>query len=652
MKANRNKLATLKNDEKTMMESKTSVDSAIAELETKIRDEQTRLETRSKEKRDRAMQKLDEINAVLAHKEQRHKEIAAERQKLIAEADSARAEGEQLQRDQQDLRNRLVECEQRIQRCSEMERSKLAQFGNGMDAILHEINNTRWHGQPPVGPFGLYVKVKDPERWARLLRIIIGNAMGSFAITDARDHPTLHAILHKHKNNAQIIIAGVDMFDFSAGEPAPQYLTVLRALEVSDQYVLRQLVNSLHIESMLLAKTRSEADQMLMSIGTGGVAMSADLYRVVRFPEGGGQSSTISDLKGNDQRQYLFQNSNAEVEKRRWEDQRVECEGRLNGLKQRIAELQATYQRCRREASVLEVRHSFVESKTWFESSRLQGKESGLMKEIRTLRTEINNLQLELNEDMPVNIQALQAELQEQQASKDDIMNQYEQVVRQKEKVQQEQRPLMAESESLRKLILEHTDKRSGIKERLNAAVQERMEADNSIKHFTAKADAEREKLAAAEEVARTLEEEFQAWSAQAAKYCAQVPNPRKVDVVQRNLDAVTAALAEREKRQGATTEEIANDLARKKASLEAAQSELKALNSLNNALKRSVKKRLARWHEFRRHIALRCKVYFAYHLSNRGYFGKVLFNHIAGTLDLKVRPPVRQASHALNTLR
>ena len=55
-------------------------------------------------------------------------------------------------------------------------------------------------------------------------------------------------------------------------------------------------------------------------------------------------------------------------------------------------------------------------------------------------------------------------------------------------------------------------------------------------------------------------------------------------------------------------------------------------------SLKKSVKVRIARWHEFRRHIALRCKVYFGYHLSNRGYFGKVLFDHVNGRLDLKVR--------------
>lgn len=54
-------------------------------------------------------------------------------------------------------------------------------------------------------------------------------------------------------------------------------------LQVSDPYVLRQLVNTASIESTLLAPTRAEADRMLRSLGTGGMAMAADLFRVVRF---------------------------------------------------------------------------------------------------------------------------------------------------------------------------------------------------------------------------------------------------------------------------------------------------------------------------------------------------------------------------------
>ncbi len=54
--------------------------------------------------------------------------------------------------------------------------------------------------------------------------------------------------------------------------------------------------------------------------------------------------------------------------------------------------------------------------------------------------------------------------------------------------------------------------------------------------------------------------------------------------------------------------------------------------------LKSSLMTRLARWQEFRRHIALRCKLVFQFNLSHRGYYGKVLFDHDKGTLQLKVQ--------------
>ncbi|KAI0826719.1 hypothetical protein BC628DRAFT_1418807 [Trametes gibbosa] len=589
IKDNKAKLVNLKNSERAILESKAGVDANITNFEQRIRDEHARLETRSKEKRDRTMEKLAEANASLAEKEQRLKTMTEERTRLLAEADSARKEGERLQIDKNEWRDRVAECDQQISRCADMEKSKLAQFGSQMEQVLAHIRQRKWHGRPPVGPFGLYVKVKDAEKCGPLLRVVIGNAMGNFAITDGRDRQALNDILKRAGNhNTQIIISEVDLFDFSAGEPPQNYLTILRALEVSDDYILRQLVNNLHIESTLLAANRAEADQMLVSLGSGGVAMAADLYRVVRFP--------------------------------RWQGQRDEFEARRARLSEQIADLESTYNRCRKLASDLEPQISQHN------------------KAVRGIRTEINNIQLELNDELPVNIQSLHDALTQQRTEKADIMEQYEQLIKEREKVQQDQRPLVAESERLRLQIAAHGTQRGGVSDRLNEAVAERMNADNSIVHFTSKADVEREKLTAAEEVGKTLEEEFQAWSAKASKYCDPVAHPRKVDVVQRAVDAAKAALAEREKRQGATIEEIASDMHRKQASLDTAKSELRALNSLNNALKKSVKQRLARWHEFRRHIALRCKVYFAYHLSNRGYFGKVLFDHVNSTLNLKVQ--------------
>ena|ERR1700761_7517450 len=96
----------------------------------------------------------------------------------------------------------------------------------------------------------------------------------------------------------------------------------------------------------------------------------------------------------------------------------------------------------------------------------------------------------------------------------------------------------------------------------------------------------------------------------------------------------------------------------RAKDRMEKADHDLKQMASLNKVcsvmddlqfllrsglqvLKQSLTVRLARWQEFRRHIALRCKVVFGYHLSRRGYFGKVLFDHQKETLQLKVCPVI-----------
>ena len=129
-------------------------------------------------------------------KEQQSKEIADERKRLTAEAESSHAEGSRLNNEQNAMRQRIVECEEQIRRCEEMERSKYAQFGNKMDWVIQQIRSRQWYGQMPVGPFGMYVKVKDPARWGDLLRVVIGGAMGSFAITDARDRPALAKILN------------------------------------------------------------------------------------------------------------------------------------------------------------------------------------------------------------------------------------------------------------------------------------------------------------------------------------------------------------------------------------------------------------------------------------------------------------------------
>jgi len=141
-----------------------------------------------------------------------------------------------------------------------------------------------------------------------------------------------------------------------------------------------------------------------------------------------------------------------------------------------------------------------------------------------------------------------------------------------------------------------------------------------------------------AQEAVEILETEFENWTAKALEYCEQVPTPRKVEDVEKQLESVSKALKEREKKQGASVEEMVQEVNKAKGNLEKVEKELKQMSALNKVLKASLLVRLARWQDFRRHIALRCKHVFQYHLSNRGYYGKILFNHDKGTLDIRVQ--------------
>jgi structural maintenance of chromosomes protein 6 len=75
----------------------------------------------------------------------------------------------------------------------------------------------------------------------------------------------------------------------------------------------------------------------------------------------------------------------------------------------------------------------------------------------------------------------------------------------------------------------------------------------------------------------------YQIWTTGAEEYCARVENPRKVDLVERNLESVQKALKERERRHGATVEQMTIEVNNAKAVLDNAEADMKSLSNLNN---------------------------------------------------------------------
>ncbi|KAL6303900.1 hypothetical protein BKA93DRAFT_826310 [Sparassis latifolia] len=539
MRTNKQKLATMNNEERDMLSGLKLVNDTIKDLDVRIQEEVQKDEDASKERRDDLNRRLEEAKVSCDKAERQLQDIKDERQRKAPEIEKIKQDIQKLNQEREQLQRSIVECQKQVR------------------------------------------IIKDLTQWAPIIRIQLGALMSGFAVTDAQDREPLNKLLIDHGNQKpSITISEVDLFDYSSGEPPEGYLTVLRTLEISDEYILRILINRAHIESMFLAPTCSDADGVLLQYGRTGTAWSADLYNVSRFPEGGGQSSAIRALRMGDPRQQLFTGDDATADKQHWQEHGVKVEQRYNMMNQQIDQLKQTETQKDKEAQSLA---GFVKEKEAYES-------------------------------------------------------QWQTLDKERKEINEAQRPLLEEANAVRKQIDEFAELQAGIQNKIGVEVERRLKAQSKSKHYKEKFQAEEAKVAAAEDVVKTLQTEFEQWTAKATEYCERFENPREAEDVQKNLEAVQKALREREKKHGATVEDMTIKVNKKKAALETAKKDLRNMVSLNRALRRSVQFRIDRWHEFRRHIALRCKAYFSYHLSNRGYYDKILFDHVKGYLELKVQ--------------
>jgi len=169
----------------------------IKGVERKIEEEAKRMATHTNERRERARAKLEDAKKAVETAETRLKSFEDQAREKEAEVNDIQREGERFQASRDQAKTRVQECEAQIKVARESEKNVLAPYGSGIEAVIREVQTTRWHGQQPLGPLGRFVKLKDP-RWADVLRVNLSGTMVSWAVTDARDRAPLKALLERY----------------------------------------------------------------------------------------------------------------------------------------------------------------------------------------------------------------------------------------------------------------------------------------------------------------------------------------------------------------------------------------------------------------------------------------------------------------------
>ncbi|KAJ7069570.1 P-loop containing nucleoside triphosphate hydrolase protein [Mycena amicta] len=599
-----------------------SVDASIKGYEDQIAKEMKRLEADTESERQQTQNKI-----VQARDEQKTAETELDviRDEIIAmeaQLSQLRKDGDEADRRGNDLRQQILQCDNAIQNCERAERDRYAAYGNNIQQVIKKIAETKWHGQKPLGPLGVHVKLLKPE-YGSLLRQQLGSQLTSFAVTDARDFPILKRLL-ADTNNPQTVIHrfSPDLFDYSRGEPPEGILTVLRALEVDDPHVLRILINKANIESRILALKRVDGERILRELGQG-QAWTNDGFNVTRWASqltlhsDGGESSVPS---GGGRVNNMLLAAQAKVEIKRYLQEKTQHEADYRTAQTTKTNMQQQWNNLRRDLEGLQARQRKTDERK------------------HKAKTRVNQLQNELNADIPVHLGAIQESLENVQAEKEALLAQVKDIAPKKAQLDEENRNLVARRDQLQQEIDEFDTVKQAAKAKIYTAVEKRTALDSNVQHWAKKLADEQKKVTLAQEAAGIVELEFAEWTAKAEEYCDRVVTRRSPETIQRNLTSLQAALQEREEAHGATVEEMTVEVNKAQDRLEKADNDLKQMTTLNKALKESLNARLARWQEFRRHIALRCKIVFSLHLSQRGYYGKVIFDHEKETLQLKVQ--------------
>ncbi|KAF7299670.1 p-loop containing nucleoside triphosphate hydrolase protein [Mycena chlorophos] len=595
-----------------------SVEKEITEFEKEIAKEMKRLEADTESARHAVQQEIIAAREQQAAAEQQFEQVTEEIATTERQLGQWKQQGDEAERRGNDLRGQIMRCDAAIQSCEKAERDRYLPFGSNIQQVIKRIEQTRWHGRQPLGPLGVFVRLRpEATEYRDVLRNQLAQQLMSFAVTDARDQGILKKILADAGNSRTVIHKfSPDLFDYQHGEPPEDVLTVLRALEIDDPHVLRILINRLGIESRVLAPTRKEAEQILRRLGGQGYAWSKDGFNLTRFSEGG--ESSVPSSNSNANPMLLADQAAVEIEKYRTEKQQHE----------------AAYRTVKNEVN--DVKQQWATRRRELETLKAQQHEAGERK--HKAKNRARQLEDQLNVDMPLQLGAIRDELETARERKKTVLAQAEEVTLKKGGIDAEKAQLAAEREKVQREIDEFDSVKEASKAKIMAEVDKRSKLNNSVEHYQKKLTEEQIKIDAAKLKADQLELDFATWTEKAETIGPRVETNRTVEAIQRESNRVLAALKDRESRDGATVEEMVIEVNKAQDMYTRAQQDYKQMNELNIALKLSLIDRLARLEEFRKIIALRTGIIFGLNMSMRGYYGKVVFNHEKQTLDLRVQ--------------
>ncbi|XP_078678756.1 structural maintenance of chromosomes protein 6-like [Branchiostoma floridae x Branchiostoma belcheri] len=525
-----------------------------------------------------------------------------------------------LKRDEQDIQNNTRQQQRRLQDLQSSRNNSLKRFGSFMPDLVRQINQAYQQGrfhQKPRGPLGSCISLRDQEL-ALAVESCLKTLMFAFCANDHHDEKVLERIMRgvcPDGKRPPIIISRFHErpYDVSANRVQhPDYPSVLDVLEIEDPVVSNFLIDQRKIECVLMIKDNREARQVMQvqrpprNCNEAFTAMGDQVYTNRYYSSNTDKSS------------FLRVSIEEEVQETQQTLQRLQQEG--SALRQQLAELDLDIRKNQQEQR----RHQTQKMKT--------------QESINKIQYEIRDLQ-SVEEPTPVDVSTLEEEVMmydEQIGSLEDNIKTIETDFNgQKEDLAVAEEAYHQIDQQIRELA----DSADPLKDDLGRADIEISQAKQHRKHYEQKHKEHLKKIADMQKDhdkhAKKVEEE----TGKALQIC---PERLKVRRTAKNIEneiiQINKRIAQEEVKRG-NREEVTRDYYESREQFWTIKDQIKDLKRFLKILDEIMGQRQQLYKEFRRMLALRSNQFFINMLHQRGFAGKMKFDHRGRTLSLEVQP-------------
>jgi len=592
-------------------------------------------------------QRLEDANGQ-AHSEKLHElEEAKKKVETIAKAiDQNKADEPRIVELQTNAKKKLAEVGEDVirkqteithveRKITDLERNAGSLY-DGYEAkvpeLIRMIEKERGFEHKPIGPLGAHIQLLQPQ-WSAVLEATIGKNLNAFLVATKNDSKLLYSMMSRlNIRDCPVLLSNnrkpIPLEKLKDNKPEG-FVTILDVLKFDDDLVRDQLIMNHTIEKTVLMEQRTEAEKTMFDGPPPRNVKAIICFRTgdrgpgLRLTENNGTIGT-SPVNIKNSRTRIKINTGSEIAFLKQQHHQLEVEYRAIDAERRLLNQEA--QRCESEVK------------------RHKNERNSLMTQSRKARLEVEQVEQDLDKFDGVDgrLQGLQEQLAEHEADTNHHGMQFgalglrkTQQNKELEALHRRKKEASAQLEDSKARLEKAENKLVRAKQARRIVLEEKAGAIALVDF----ANTHREAMEGRLDRQRTRTAQFEGKAKEISPIRVEIPEGETHKSLEKQYQVLGVRIQQEEKRHGMTENEINQKVIEATEARDREAGILRSILQVNQGLKQTLRIRLDKWRMFQRHITAQSRCNFQYLLSERGFRGKLLFDHRRRFLDLQVEP-------------